>query len=1702
MRNLFTLFAAFRSRSATLLVMLLFPLLGWGQSTTVVISQVYGGGGNSGATYQNDFIELHNISSVSQPLTGFSIQYNSATSTTTAWLVTSLSGIIPAGGYFLVKEASSGAVGLALPTADVTGTINLSGTAGKVALVNNATAFTTQCPAGTIDLVGFGTTANCNEGGANTPAPSNTTAALRKANGCTDTNNNGNDFTAVTPTPRNAASPVFSCTSPIITVSAADLTAFATTEGTASAFQNYTVSGSNLTANITITPPTGYELALESATPGTPGTFSSSPITLTQASGSVASAKIYARLTATATAAGSPYNGNIGHASTGAGTVNKAVNGTVTAPTAPVITATGTPAAFNTLAGTPSAFQTFNVSGTNLTAGITITPPTGYEASLDAGATYSAAAQTLGAAGTVASTSVRVRLTGATPTASLGTALLIRSSGAPDQDKTLSGTVVPEPTAIPTVTVVPGFSAAVVTVTAPASNGGTRRLVVVRLATAAAVPPTDATAYTANAAFGTTTGTNPTTGTGNFVVFNAGSSPGTVTVSGLAVNTSYVADAYEYNNSASAGFENYYTTAGSTAFSTTVNPLVAYDFVGSGTSGSGDPAPAYPAANASVTAIPFARAVVAVNAGADRFNSSGFPTSTTADLTKYVGFTFTIASGQQAALSFLTFTDQRSANGPNSYEVRGSADGFATSVVLATGATAGSAKSIDLSVLTNVQGTYGIRFYGFNAVTTGGTYSVDAVYLYGTVSSIPPMLTVTPGTLNPFFALAGSVSASQSYPLTGVNVSTSTPIAITAPTGFEVSLDGGTTYAGGTQSFTPATASFTKTVAVRLSATATGTPSGNITNTNGTEAATVAVTGTVVAEPTTQPTVAATSPTTTTVQLSLSGGGGTKRLVVVRPVAATAGAPADGTAYTANLAYGTTTGTNPTTGPNNFVVVADGSSTSVTITGLTANTAYTVEAYAYNEATVAGFGNYLAANPGTASFTTLSAGVVTYIWNGLVDANWTTAGNWTPARLLPASNDILLFDGAVTPTPTLNANFTTGETVGQLRFENNVTATLTTDANRTLTIDGNATGDDFVVASGSTATIGTSATAAGLVFNLTASATGSIGGTLVFDGVAGAFGQHSLQAAAANAVQFLSGSIFRTMTFYDGGAAISPFGAATGNANSVVFRNGSRYEQFGGSNPFGLVSPNTAVTFEPTSRFVFEKTINAPALSGRTYGTLEYNTTSSAVGNSTGASLLTILGDLIITNGTVGLDLTTAGISLKGNVLVNGGSLAFNPTATGGTVQFNGTTAQTIGGTAAALALTFGPNSSVTVNNPAGVTLQRPITLQKGFTLTDGLVTTDATNLLTLGPNAVVSGGSATSYVNGPLARETAAGIASVTNFVFPLGKSGFFRAFTLALATQTAASTYTAEQLEGNPDPSGTNLLPGNGLGTASLKRMSRFRSFTFTSSNTTNFNAVGTVTLSFGLSDRVNDPSDLGLVVAVSTGASPFGNLDRSASTGVATGAGGADVVGTVTSKPLYTASATAVFALGATNDNTVFGQPLNPLPVQLTSFSARRQADNAVVVKWNTASEKNSARFEVQRSLNGREYTTVATATARGNSTQATTYAVLDKTTPAASLYYRLRQVDQDGSFRFSPVVTVAGIGQLAKVLLYPNPTTSSLHFLTEAALPYRVLNQLGQPVLHGTTETGEATVPTETLKTGLYFLELQTGTGSVVQKFEKQ
>ena len=177
-------------------------------SPDALIAEVYGGGGNSGATLKQDFVELANRGASAVAVDGWSVQYLPASaSAASTWQVTPLTGSIAPGGRFLVAESKGAGGTVDLPAPDATGTIAMGGTGGTVALVTGTTALTCKtaadCAADTRvrDLVGYGASAVVREG-APTGATGNATSAARPA--LTDTDDNAADFAVGAPTPVNA----------------------------------------------------------------------------------------------------------------------------------------------------------------------------------------------------------------------------------------------------------------------------------------------------------------------------------------------------------------------------------------------------------------------------------------------------------------------------------------------------------------------------------------------------------------------------------------------------------------------------------------------------------------------------------------------------------------------------------------------------------------------------------------------------------------------------------------------------------------------------------------------------------------------------------------------------------------------------------------------------------------------------------------------------------------------------------------------------------------------------------------------------------------------------------------------------------------------------------------------------------------------------------------------------------------------------------------------------------------------------------------------------------------------------------------------------------------------------------------------------------------------------------------------------------
>jgi hypothetical protein len=163
--------------------------------------------------------------------------------------------------------------------------------------------------------------------------------------------------------------------------------------------------------------------------------------------------------------------------------------------------------------------------------------------------------------------------------------------------------------------------------------------------------------------------------------------------------------------------------------------------------------------------------------------------------------------------------------------------------------------------------------------------------------------------------------------------------------------------------------------------------------------------------------------------------------------------------------------------------------------------------------------------------------------------------------------------------------------------------------------------------------------------------------------------------------------------------------------------------------------------------------------------------------------------------------------------------------------------------------------------------------------------------------------------------------------------------------------------------------------------------------------------------------------------------------------------------------------------------------PLPVTLVAFSAQASKQDAVQLQWTTASELRSARFVVERSRDGQDFVPIGSVEAAGTTTTHRTYSLLDTQLPPSTttLYYRLRQVDQDSRYVYSPVRSIALTLAPAALATFPNPANRATTLTgATAGTPIYVVDALGRTVTKATADaTGTAELPLPVgLASGVY------------------
>ncbi|MBC5775712.1 T9SS type A sorting domain-containing protein [Pontibacter sp. KCTC 32443] len=186
----------------------------------------------------------------------------------------------------------------------------------------------------------------------------------------------------------------------------------------------------------------------------------------------------------------------------------------------------------------------------------------------------------------------------------------------------------------------------------------------------------------------------------------------------------------------------------------------------------------------------------------------------------------------------------------------------------------------------------------------------------------------------------------------------------------------------------------------------------------------------------------------------------------------------------------------------------------------------------------------------------------------------------------------------------------------------------------------------------------------------------------------------------------------------------------------------------------------------------------------------------------------------------------------------------------------------------------------------------------------------------------------------------------------------------------------------------------------------------------------------------------------------------------------------------------------------------QQIAPLPVELAYFKAAKQ-NNAAILSWSTASEKDNEKFEIERSLDGKRFSKIGEVAGNGTSSRKLSYSFSDNRPATGINYYRLRQVDFDGKVSFSKMVEVSFTAAKTDVPLAQVFPTMAVEKVTialaqvDAKTAVQILDAAGKTITHFTQVTGnELVVPVQNLKSGMYFVNVSNGEARETYRFLKQ
>lgn len=941
-----------------------------------------------------------------------------------------------------------------------------------------------------------------------------------------------------------------------------------------------------------------------------------------------------------------------------------------------------------------------------------------------------------------------------------------------------------------------------------------------------------------------------------------------------------------------------------------------------------------------------------------------------------------------------------------------------------------------------------LRWEDLNDSGSDHLMAIDDVTVNATVAS-GPILTVSPSNLTGFTYIEGSgPSASQNYTLSGSSLTADGNITVTGTTNYEVSSDG-TNFAGSFDVAYSGTTLANTTVYVRLKAgLSTGTYNSETVANAGGGATTKNVTcsGSVTAPP--PPTITVT-PTTLSGFTYLAGSG-----------------PSTSQSYSVSAANLTPAADFITiTAPTNYEISEDNVSFAGTITLPYASSALSsTTIYVRLKAGLAAgtYNSELVANAGGGATTTnvTCSGTVT-----VPPAHYRNkqSGDWTDPSIWEYSTDLMTWSNAVTAPTTTDLSVTLTSPYSVTISASRSIDQVTVASGSTLEL----TGGTLTIADGT----GTDLLVQGILRNSTTSAF-TLSGSANIEVDNGGIYEHnpSTGGGAMTAMTWAAGS---TCKILKANVTSAPSGL---NQSYYNFTWASSTQTATCNLSGNLLTINGDFRLENNGQILrlIGGTTNTVTVTGDVYVA---SGTNLQMGSGASVPGLTIGGDLFL-DGTVTLSAGTApqspGTLKVGGDIVAGtaGLLTEINTSTAHILELNGSSNQNI----SLNAITTDIN--LVINNAAGVTLGTDASTFRSLTLTNGQV---KTNGYTLGISGTITGQSATNFVctcnSAGTMPSTAGGlrlpVAASSSVVFPVGPTpDYYMPVTIA-----SAASHTSDNLTARVETLGTA-----GAAPAVPAKCIQYQ---------------------WNINEAVAGGSNVSLKLqwAAGTEGGSF-NPGVSPQIGHWDGSGFDPIIAASynAGDPSFTSSAnfTSFSPFVAASEAAA-------LPVEIVTFGAKKVQQSAIL-SFSTASELNNSHFDIERSTDGRTFEKIGEVKGAGDSQVAVYYTFTDRQPARGTNYYRLRQVDFDGTASLSKVVSLQ-FGQAGGVVLFPTPVAETMNvrfdeaFATDAN--WQVVDVNGRVVSEGVfaAEQKDFSIPVATLMQGAYVLRVTSGQQTIAQQFRK-